>query len=60
MSKNILKAVRGTRIITREVVNFPSASEASKALGVHVTGISNVCRGNRTKAGGYRWEYVNE
>jgi len=37
---------------------FSSINEAGKEKGVLPTHISSVCRGNRKKTGGLRWEYA--
>lgn len=44
---------------TLEQINaFKSMSEASRATGVGVTNISEVCRGIRGSAGGYIWRFL--
>lgn len=43
-----------------EVINtFPSARIADSILGIQYKNISAVCRGLRTRAGGYRWRFAN-
>jgi hypothetical protein len=37
---------------------FSSINEAGKEKGILPTHISSVCRGNRKKTGGLRWEYA--
>lgn len=36
---------------------FPSLREAARASGVSAAHICQVCKGERKKAGGYRWKY---
>jgi hypothetical protein len=44
---------------TGEIINtFPSAKEASRQTGICYTNISECCRKLRTRAGGYKWEYM--
>ena len=38
---------------------FESTSEASRQLGINKRNIASVCRGERNKAGGYHWKYVD-
>ena len=36
---------------------FPSIQEAARAVGISAGHICRVCKGERNKAGGYRWKY---
>ena len=43
---------------TGEVVsNFISISDASRKMKINSSNISMVCKGQRSKAGGYCWAY---
>ena len=37
---------------------YPSASDASRSTGVHLTSISRVALHKQNLAGGYKWEYI--
>lgn len=51
------KKIKGTHLITGDVVYFPSQAEAKRqGYGNH---ISDACRGNRKHCNGYKWEFVN-
>ena len=39
---------------------YDSIALASRETGCDNSGISKVCRGNRSHCGGFKWEYVNE
>ena len=39
-------------------VEYPSAQEAHRQTGINRSHISEVCRGERKRAGGVRWEFV--
>ena len=39
------------------IQEFPSIQEAARASGVGAAHICQVCKGERNKAGGYRWKY---
>ena len=42
-----------------EVINqYKSARQASEATGIAFQNISKVVRGNRPRAGGFRWKYL--
>lgn len=45
---------------TQEEKIFTSISEASRVLGINSSNISMVCKGQRPKAGGYIWKYLDE
>ena len=50
------KKIKGTHIITGEVIYFPSISEARRqGYGNH---IPDVCRGYRNHCNNYKWEFV--
>ena len=40
------------------ITNYSSVSEASIITGVNKSSIAKVCRGERTMAGGYYWQYI--
>ncbi|RLI49672.1 hypothetical protein DRO61_04785 [Candidatus Bathyarchaeota archaeon] len=42
------------------LAEYDSITEASKASGVSVSGISRVCRGNGKTSGGYKWEFNDD
>lgn len=55
----IAKPVVQLDLITLEIINtFKSASEATKLTKIY--SISEVCTGNRNKAGGYKWMYKED
>lgn len=39
---------------------FESITEASRELGINSSNISMVCKGQRAKAGGYSWKYLEK
>ena len=41
------------------IETFDSLSEAEQATGINPSNISMVCKGQRSKAGGYRWKYLD-
>ena len=48
-------------IKTNQIVKtFTSISEAGKQMKTNPANIGCVCRGQRSKAGGYKWEYADE
>ncbi|MEW9581398.1 hypothetical protein ABQJ48_07370 [Paraburkholderia sp. DGU8] len=50
-------ATRGVRCIeTGEV--FESLTQAGRAKGISSSHITSVCKGRRSQAGGFRWEYL--
>ncbi len=60
-AKHRRKAVIMIDPITYEVIKeFESIRVASKELKINESNISTVCKGQRRKAGGYIWRYVNE
>lgn len=44
----------------QELQRFESLLSASKALGIDVRSIGNVCKGKTKSAGGYRWRYAED
>lgn len=48
-----------SKIDGTEIKEYPSQTAAGKGLGIRVTMISNVCRGTRKTAGGYKWKFKN-
>ena len=51
------KKIKGTHLITGDVIYFPSQAEAKRqGYGNH---ISDVCNGKREKCKGYKWEFIN-
>lgn len=61
ITNNPHKTVIGKHKKTGKIVEFISASEASRKLGVSRNGISQCCNGNNrySHAGGYKWEFKN-
>ena len=54
-------AVNMLDIKTNQIIKtFASISEASSQLKINPANIGSVCRGQRSKAGGYKWEYVDK
>ena len=51
------KAVVGTHIFTGEEIEFESACEASRQIGISQANISACIRGARKKAGDYKWRF---
>ena len=56
---SVKKRVIGINQQNGLVIEFDSAADASRALGITDSHISRVCRGKRKTAGGYSWRYVN-
>lgn len=54
------KPVKGINQQTGEVVEFNSASEASRALEINVCGIIGCCNKRYKVSGGYTWEYIGD
>lgn len=52
------KPVQQLNEVGEVVRTFTSVLAAAKTLGIDSTNISNVCKGKRITAGGYRWKYV--
>ena len=52
------KKVRQLTLDGRFVAEYPSATEAAKAVGGAFGSVARVCRGERLAYKGYRWEYV--
>ena len=42
------------------VRTFPSVTEASKAVGVSISAIANVCKGRTKSSAGYIWSYYEQ
>ena len=62
-TNNNNKPVRGTNVKTGEVIEFKSAQEASRFLGLSNSGTINGCclkRKSYKSCGGYRWEYIGD
>lgn len=58
-----LKGVNAKKVLqftkSRELIKeWPSASEASRELGISQTNICGCCNGKRKSAGGYVWRYA--
>lgn len=52
------KAVIATNKVTGQTIEFPSAMEAERQLGINHSSIAQCCKGGRYKsAGGYVWQY---
>jgi hypothetical protein len=43
-----------------EVKKWSSVKQASKSLGIQMSGIYASCVGIRKTAGGYKWKYVDD
>ncbi len=55
------KAVNMIDCDTNKVIQtFLSISDASRKLHINGSNITSVCKGQRTRAGGYKWEYVDK
>ncbi len=55
-----IKKVRQLTLDGISLTEFESMSKASKDTGINQQHISEVCRGKRKSAGGYRWEFIND
>lgn len=54
-------AVNMINIKTNKIVKtFVSISEAGQKMKINPANIGSVCKGQRTKAGGYGWKYADE
>ena len=51
------KRVQQYSLENKLIAEFCSVAEASRETGVNKTGISKVCRGERSTCGGFIWEY---
>ena len=52
------KALIATNKVTRQTIEFPSAMEAERQLGINHSNIARCCNGNGYKSvGGYVWQY---
>ena len=54
------KGVIQMTISGKYICEFISLTEASTNTGINVSSISQVCKGNKNTAGGYKWEYKNK
>lgn len=52
------KAVRQLTLDGQLVAEYPSVMEVQRQLGFHNVSIGRVCKGERYKAYGFRWEYA--
>ena len=50
----------GTTVIRGDGKTYASVAEAAADTGVSRSGVSKVCRGITSKAGGYTWKYLGE
>lgn len=55
---NVKKPIRGTNLKTGEIIDFESARQAEREVGVSYRLISATCNGRQKSAGGYRWEFI--
>lgn len=58
---NVFGKIKGTHYKTGEVVEFDNQMEAGKIIGCNFRNINQILnkKGQRKKAGGYYWEYIN-
>ena len=52
------KATVGINKVSGLILEFPSAREASRILGIDPSSITKCCKGKRKSIGGYYWHYV--
>ena len=57
---SLSKAVIGINKISGLIVEFPSACEASRQLGISQGNITSCCQGKRNTAGGHIWFYADD
>ena len=57
--RNLQKPIVSINIKTKQIINYPSACEASRVTGVNRRNIQEVCNNktNRKSAGGYYWKF---
>lgn len=61
MSQKTRKEVMQIDLETNEIINiFPSINEASRFLGILLSGISHACNGHSSQAGGYGFQFVDD
>ena len=58
ISKNNAKKRAVINLDTGEI--FETVRLASESIGRNKSGVSNACRGERSRCGGYRWAYLDE
>lgn len=56
--QSVKRSVIGTNILTGETTRFESAKQVQDVLGIKRNRITDVARGRKKSAGGYRWEYA--
>lgn len=56
--KKISKPVIGINKVSGLILEFPSAMEAERKLGVSNSSIIQCCKGKKNSAGGFYWKYV--
>ena len=59
ISKNISIPVRQLTLNREPIAEFDSTKSAGELVGIDSSCIVKCCKGKRTTAGGFRWEYVN-
>lgn len=59
ISKSKSKPVIGINKINGYIVEYQSATEVERCLGISQKNITTCCKGKRNSAGGYRWFYKN-
>ena len=57
---SLSKAVIGINKISGLIVEFPSACEASRQLGISQGNITSCCQGKRKSAGNHIWFYADD
>lgn len=57
-AEKLSKPVYGINKVSGLIVEFPSAMEASRQLGIYQGNITLCCNGKRKSTGGFYWHYV--
>lgn len=59
-NRNPIRPVMQIGLDGKEIRAWESLSDAANELGIHVSGISMVCKGKLHKTGNYIWKYLNK
>lgn len=60
MKEQRRKAIRQLTLKGEIVATFPMLNEAARTTKVNAAHICDACKGRRSQAGGYKWEYIEE
>ena len=60
IAEKLSKPVIGIDKITGLIVEFPSAHEASRQIGINQSSITKCCKGKKKSCGGHIWFYADD